>query len=288
MNSFSIALLTKEQLDATNDFLNCSKKMGRESVNKILISSDLVLEPGETGMALSSLKEILPNAQFLLSLPEILRPEDHGYLESVRDFLLGQSLFEGVVSGSLEGIGYFAKEKKNGTPIKIYGDHNLYLWNLEAIHAMEEMLDGGCLPLELNTADQKVLLRSGFSFEKMIYGRIPMMLTANCVAKTRDACRAKDPKKRYDEIFLKDRMGKEMPVRLVCRHCFNVIYNSVPLSLHDTKDNYGNDVIFRISLTTEKSAETKAILGFFLNDAGEGLRPPFPEYTTGREKKGAT
>lgn len=289
MSKFSISMITNEQLQATTQFIKARKTSLQDKVCRLIVSSDLILENADAIKTCQSLKRLLPDVEFVLSLPEILRMEDHAYLRQVEElFGRDDSIFDGIISGSLEGIGYFVNCKKRGIQLKIYGDHNLYLWNAFAVDTWREMLDGGCLPLELRASDQEKLLSTGFSFEKIVYGRIPMMLTANCVAKTNNACRKAHPELRGKELFLKDRMGKSLPVRLNCGHCFNVIYNSVPLSLHEEMHSYAKKALLRLSLTTENAAETGRILTFFLFENFEGGRPPYSDFTKGHEKKGAT
>ena len=86
--------------------------------------------------------------------------------------------------------------------------------------------------------------------------------------------------------MLIDRMGKEFPVYTNCRHCTNIIYNSVPLSLHKkVKDKSGK---YRLDFTTENEKETKEVLKYFCQIyEKDGENPPYKEYTTGHEKRGA-
>ncbi len=123
---------------------------------------------------------------------------------------------------------------------------------------------------------------------KVVYGRVPMMITANCIRKTSGHC-DKNKKGRQAQTeesfcFLTDRMGKEFPVMTNCRHCYNVIYNSVPLSLH--KQVFSKEGKYRLDFTTESAKETKEIITYFCNiyQKKEG-NPPYKDYTTGHEKR---
>ena len=86
-------------------------------------------------------------------------------------------------------------------------------------------------------------------------------------------------------ISLTDRMGKEFPVYTGCRHCYNVIYNSVPLSLHKKVSTERGK--YRLDFTAENEQETAKILDYFsciYSGTEAGL--PYKEYTTGHEKRG--
>ena len=80
------------------------------------------------------------------------------------------------------------------------------------------------LPLELN--ERELRARGCEDSEMIVYGYLPLMVTANCLHKTLGFCG------KQQEIWrLADRYKKEFPVVNECRWCYNVIYNCEPLSL---------------------------------------------------------
>ncbi len=270
LRKFSVSILNAEHLAALQKI--AALGMG-DPITRIYVYADFFLKDDNVTSALKALATSLPQAEWVLALPEILRMQDDAFLEKVRDSM-ENSLFTGVLTGNMEGLGYFI-----GMNFRIFGDPNLYLWNSGSVSLLQNSLAGGCLPLELTAGEQQALMEKcpDFSWEKMVYGRIPMMLTANCIAKTAGFCHAKE------QIFLKDRMGKSLPVRLVCDHCFNVIHNSVPLSLHEEVPQLPKELLLRIQLTTEGEAQAFSILSLFFT--GKGVLP-FSEFTKGHEKKG--
>ncbi len=142
------------------------------------------------------------------------------------------------------------------------------------------------MPYELRGSEQR-LLPEELPCEKIIYGRIPMMLTANCLLRTFRQCRkakyADSPADlRNNNAILKDRYHREFPVVVNCLHCMNTIYNTVPLSLYQSVPKWKECVDLRMDFTLEPADEVKALLDSFLKGA------PFPlkEYTTGHEKRG--
>ena len=103
-----------------------------------------------------------------------------------------------------------------------------------------------------------------YNGEYVVYGRTPMMITANCVRKTMGVCN-----KSNDSFAqsLQDRYKKELPVYANCIHCYNEIYNAVPMSLHkEIKQlkKHGFSV-FRLDFTNENGKQTNAILSYFYN-----------------------
>ena len=105
-----------------------------------------------------------------------------------------------------------------------------------------------------------------------------MMATANCLSKTIWGCR---PGK-GERTDLIDRYQKEFPVIINCKHCMNIIYNSVPLSLHQDMERWSETTDVRLDFTIESGTETKQILRAFVG----GGELPYREYTTGHEKRG--
>lgn len=245
---------------------------------RLYLDADFLLQdPIQTAKIFRELneKEIL----CMVSLPKILRLRDLQYLKSLQE-LLAENLayIRGFQAGSLEHIELLRQWNFPGK--EIMGDHSLYIWNRNCLDFWKGRINGFCLPLELTSSEQKAVLDPGFPTEKVLYGRIPMMVTANCVVKTTGQCR---PKEGSEITELTDRYHKHFPVLRNCIHCFNVIYNSVPLSLHKDREKWQSRVIGRLDFSTETGAETLGVLDYF---AGEGSMLPFAEYTTGHEKRG--
>ena len=186
-------------------------------------------------------------------------------------------------------MGFLLEHKYSG---KLYTDAGFYIWNRESIKIFEATVSGYCLPYELRERETRLLTTaSKVPFEKIIYGRIPMMITANCVAKTNGWERCGKDENSNGKYFLIDRYKKKFPVLTICSHCINVIYNSVPLSLHSSFLKSDKNIDFRIDFTLETYQEVCNILRFFntlycgQNESGE-IKTPYSKYTTGHEKRG--
>lgn len=284
--TFSVAVRTGGQLNALCDYICRNPASG---IVRVLVDADLLLWEPETEKKCREIRQNSPGTQCVISLPAVLRSSDQQFLESVTAKAAEGEIFSGILTGNLEGMGFLIDAGYRGN---IYADANFYLWNSEAVSLWDGILSGACLPLELTAREQHELIRKAsrprFFWEKLIFGRFPMMITANCVAKTAGECRKKTSRDGEEkEIFwIRDRKENRFPVYLDCRRCMNVIYNTVPLSLHEKMDGWRDETLLRLQFTLENSADTKELLRCFLEKGGRTSDLPFRQYTTGHEKRG--
>lgn len=261
---------TVEQLSAVSDWVAQNSAF---APIRIYVDGDLLIQ--KQADTLKYCTGLSAKSSVWIALPYILRESDKSYMEQLCR-LAQESGFDGFLARSLDEIGYLGTNRKLRTDVGLYG------WNGEALRELSEIGSvGSCLPYELNGAEQRVLLKmaptDNFSFEKIVYSRIPMMITANCVLRTTDRC----GKDEGGTVRLEDRYRKEFPVVRNCLHCMNIIYNSVPFSLRNELEKWKH-MEKRIDFALETAAEVKAVLNAFL----KGAELPFGEYTTGHEKRG--
>ncbi len=84
-------------------------------------------------------------------------------------------------------------------------------------------------PIELNFRELLALRQENdIPRELLVYGHLPMMVSANCVRRTTKGCDRSN-----SVTAMKDRMQKSMPVRAYCKYCYNEIYNAEPCVLYD-------------------------------------------------------
>ncbi len=134
---------------------------------------------------------------------------------------------------------------------QILTDFNLYTFNSKASAVLDMYSFDHTYPLELSNAECRELAASSDNVsERVIYGRAPLMITANCIRKTLKSCSHKPG---FETII--DRKGIAFPVKCDCLHCMNVIYNSVPLLIPA-----GNEVTSRIEFTDEDENMCRIIL----------------------------
>lgn len=159
-----------------------------------------------------------------------------------------------------------------------FGGYRLNITNsLSAAEYYDSGLAGICLSPELNAAQMRDILNSAADVsgakktEIIAYGRLPLMITANCVLKNMDKCPCKDGGKIYD------RTGAEFTVVRDGDTCTNVILNSVPLYMGDKMrdlEKTGADRL-RLMFTTESADECRSICMAYANaEAADGF-----EYT---------
>lgn len=217
-----------------------------------------------------------------LVLPHIYRAEAAQYFEENKDRFL-QAGFDGAVIRAWEEIellNHFAPE------LPLVLDFGSYTMNRRAEAFICRMAPGRPLtftvPVELNSRELETRGCSGS--ELLVYGAIPMMVTAQCMKKTVEKCTGKP-----EVLHLRDRMGKEFPVKNHCRFCYNTIYNSSPLSLlRDKKriDGLGPESL-RLSFTTEDAQTVISVIHAFAGTFLEGKETELSgEFTRGHFKRG--
>lgn len=245
---------------------------------RIYLDSRLFLEK-ETLQKKLSLKK--GNTQIYGSTPYIVREKDDKTLFDVRDAYKEQ-LIQGVLIRNLESLAIL-KDSIAKKDLEL--DYGVYVWNHEALDLLSDKASGICLPVELNKGEWEELITYGkqkMHLSAVVYGRLPMMITANCLQKTSDGCRGKS-----GTVMLKDRYGKEFPVYHDCRHCYNIVYNSVPLSLHRAFSEELQEALHcRLDFTLETAKECLKVTEYFQKISVQYEDPFYSEYTTGHYKRG--
>ena len=151
---------------------------------RIYLDSRLFLEK-ETLQKKLSLKK--GNTQIYGSTPYIVREKDDKTLFDVRDAYKEQ-LIQGVLIRNLESLAIL-KDSIAKKDLEL--DYGVYAWNHEALNLLSGKASGICLPVELNKGEWEELITYGkqkMRLSAVVYGRLPMMITANCLQKTSDGC----------------------------------------------------------------------------------------------------
>lgn len=166
-------------------------------------------------------------------------------------------------------------------------DQNLYTYNSKACEVLNEFSPVKITaPFELNKKELEQ--RDNSKTELVIYGRLPLMTSAQCVAKSTSGC-----KKTPGVMQLKDRYEVEFPVKNYCEECYNVIYNSKPLVLFGQAQELRRMqfLAYRLSFTTETKQEIQQILNLceksFIGENKTDVKELFGgEFTYGHYKRG--
>ena len=101
--------------------------------------------------------------------------------------------------------------------------------------------------------------------EMIVYGRLPLMLTENCIMKNRTGacvCHA-------GPVKLVDRMGEEFRIVRDCGTCRSVVLNGKKLYLLDKKENVRRFGLWalRLAFTTENTGEVNGVLSAWSGNA---------------------
>lgn len=234
--------------------------------------------------------ELAANSELYLSTPHIHRGEiPEKWLRSAQKWL--EQGMKGFLVRNLES---YAVLKKMGYGGKCVLDASMYTWNDQSVGFWrEEGVLRNTVPLELNEGELKH--RDNTSSELLLYGYIPLMLSAQCVRKNLFGCTGK-----CETVYLKDRYNSEFPVKCSCtpwgknnsekaKYCYNIIYNSIPYGLPGEKDQVKklNLHSLRLAFTIEEPEKAKTILKEFRTVYQENGKPSGRRYTKGHFKRGA-
>ena len=221
-----------------------------------------------------------------LTLPHIFKTHAIGFFRTYRS-CLELAGFDGLLIRAFEEIQWMREEQIS---FSASFDASVYAWNHGAVHTLkEEQAAFITAPWELNSRELEPVFeacrREGLPAELIVYGRAPMMVSAQCITKTVKGC-SKCP----SLLWMKDRTGARLPVQNHCAFCYNTILNPLPVSLHGCADSVKRLAPegLRLCFTIETGEETKAVLNAFAAEfiRGENAEPPFTEFTRGHFRRG--
>lgn len=215
-----------------------------------------------------------------LALPCVLR---HGVSKKLKGFL--DSLIK-EEAGLLDGFLVRSYDEINLARtygVKLVADETIYTFSNDAVLMRKEFgLEEDTVPYELK--DSEIYHRDGSESELLVYGRIPVMISAGCVNKNTKGC---DQNMQW--LWLKDRKGFLFPVRNYCYACYNVIYNSTPTCLFQTGcEDMLVTVSKRLSFTNETVEQVEEVLKLYEeNVLGEKVNAsPLKNFTWGHFHRG--
>ena len=232
-----------------------------------MINKDIIANPESKGL-ISNCKKPL-----YLELPPVLRSLNLSEFEDLIDFSSRTDSIKGIYDNQYDA---YELIKEKGFNKEVCSGTNIYSYNNMSASINSKLFDEITAPLELSLYDIPEINKS---FSYLMYGRAPLMHTANCVFKTAGKCQKGSPDKE-NFVTLKDRLGVDFKVYMRCDDslCFNTIYNSKPTSLHKyfkrLEDRKVKTYIF--SFTDEKINDIEKITEYFTNIFnGVNSEPPF-------------
>lgn len=158
----------------------------------------------------------------------------------------------------------------------LHGDYGLNLANGHSLSALSEHLSEATLSFEL-TLRQIKMIPKPLPCGMIVYGRLPLMETVNCILKNTAPCR------KGEGGTITDRTGRRFPI--ACGyHCSNTLFNNAPLFLADRNREWQSaGITFGRLLFTDESPQK--ILKI-IQQYRKGAKETPEEYTRGLYYRG--
>lgn len=218
--------------------------------------------------------------QIYFAMPHVFRQDTIQKYEKNYSNIF-EAKWDGVLIRNYESLAFL---RKHNFSKGIVTDYNLYQFNQTAKKFwINQAIESTTAPLELNYKELKAVGLE--QSELVVYGYLPMMVSAQCVKHTTEGC-----KRKKDCIYIKDRYNKSFAVKNNCDYCYNVIYNTAPLVLTDQKTEVLdlNPKALRLHFTTEDKNTMKNIICLYDDVFLKGMTKDAPdmEFTRGHFKRG--
>lgn len=180
----------------------------------------------------------------------------------------------GFRHGLIRNSGQIAPLKEMG--FTLHGDFALNLANGHAITAYEDQLKQVTLSFELTLKQLKAIPKS-IPAGIIVYGKLPLMETVNCMLKNTAPCR------KGAGGSLTDRTGRTFPI--ACGYnCTNTLFNHAPLYLADRNREWQDaDIAFGRLLFTDEGTEK---IENIIEQYQKGAKETPEEYTRGLYYRG--
>ncbi len=268
--TYSVYLNSQEQLDAALSF---------DGINRIYAESIKYEINDLKAFERDVVKDVKAvhdnNGEFFFVMPQVFRCADENrYKDMIR--IIKDAGADGFMVSSYDSLAFLLDNDAEGRDIVT--DTDIYALNDIAKETLKSLgIVHDTVPYELNK--KEISHRDNRGSEITIYGRIPLMYSANCLHKNTKGC---DKNKTFEKMT--DRKGKTFIVRNDCNTCTNILYNADILDLTgDIPDlkSFGIEG-FRLRFTEESREETSGILDAFLS--GQDLL--LKDFTKGHYKRG--
>ena len=169
----------------------------------------------------------------------------------------------GIQEALVGNLGLLAPVRECGLALR--GDFGLNIFNSRAMEVCKRLeLRSAMLSFEM-TLPQIRDISKCVDTEMLIYGRMPLMVTENCIMKNRTGgCVCQQGQQR-----LVDRTGAEFPIIKDGSSCRSVLLNGKKLSMLDRREDLSHLGLWglRLYFTTENAREVDRCLWDFMNMA---------------------
>lgn len=247
----SASVMLIEQLDAV---------LTREEISIVYLHTEVM-----NGKELAESFEKITEAgkQPWLILPNIFRKSIRAIFE--KELAKENGIFslhwDGYLVKNMEAL-HFLLQEAGISKEKLRLDHNMYLMNQEAYAFWKEQgIEQFTLPLEVTEEEME-----HFSFlsqaELLVYGKMPLMISAQCITANTKGCMGNESALRNDCITFTNQKKQEFEAVNYCKYCYNIIYQKEPLYIKElvAKNAKLCSLQQRYSFTTENGSETVRVL----------------------------
>lgn len=187
-----------------------------------------------------------------LAVSAVFQKQSRDYMVALKEMIIATKP-DSILVRTLDSLAFCREQFEN---ISLTADYSLYTYNHLAADKFESLgTERRVLPIELNFRELEQVGTG--NDELIVYGRLPVMYSANCIRKTTSGC-SHHP----ETLWLKDRKNKRFPVKNHCSVCFNTVYNSSPLHLLDCRDDVMrlSPAAVRLLFTTEDERTAKELV----------------------------
>ena len=246
----------------------------------------LALSPARVYVPLEELAGVdaLPafGGEWCAVLPRVWRDRDEPRLRE----LLIHAKELGVTAAAIGNLGHLPLVRD--LDLRLYGDYGMNVFNARSLAFLRDRgLESATVSFELRFAQIRDL-RKPLPTEAIVYGRLPLMITENCLVQNGTGCRLgrKGAEVPWDgpcrqRHFLGDRTGARFPLLPAFGHRTEV-QNSKPLYLADRSEWKRLGLAYgRLRFTVESPAECADIFRAYREGAA-----PAGEFTRGLYERG--
>ena len=239
----TVQVTTREQLTPT--LLNTETAMLYVPMHLLMADPNMTLRLVERGRLAVALPRVVHD-------PEMAKLQQN--LSTLRQW--------GVRDALVGNLGLIIPAREAG--MRIHGDFGLNVFNSISMNVMKSLEIVSAVPSFEMTLPQIRDLSKAVSAELIAYGRLPLMLTENCLIRGRTGectCQTET------SVKLTDKTGADFPIIKDGDSCRSVLLNGKKLSWLDRQEDLNKLGLWalRLYFTTENSREVDRVLGDYLN-----------------------
>lgn len=204
-------------------------------------------------------RKLAKEQDLAVTLPRVIRDDE---TRGVLDALENASLL-GIRRVLIGNLGHLPLVLSRG--MEPAADFGMNVFNSRAMETLRHLGFVSCTASFELSLPQLRDISKPLPTEMIVYGRLPLMLTENCIIKNRTgACTC-----HAGPVKLVDRMGEEFRVVRDCGTCRSVVLNGKKLYLLDKKENVRRIGLWalRLSFTTENTGEVNSVLSAWTQGA---------------------